>query len=66
MLNSTQKLSVSLVFIAPTVSSMADGSTNYITNPNDIVINGLRNDSLSNSSILSPLAANVAAMNFSS
>ena len=31
LLNSTQKTYVSLVYIAPTVSMMADNSTNYIT-----------------------------------
>lgn len=66
LLNSTERQSVSLVYIAPTVSSMADNSTNYITNPNDLVVEGIRNDSLTNSSIPTPLPANVPALNFSS
>jgi len=42
LLTSSQKQSVSLVFVAPTASSMADGSTNYLTNPGDIIITALR------------------------
>lgn len=45
---------------------MADGSNNYITNPNDYVIQGIRNNSLTDTTIPTPLPANVPAMNFPS
>jgi hypothetical protein len=65
-LNSTQKQYVSLVYIAPTVNRMADNSTNYITNPNDSVISGLRTNPPPNSSIPAPLPANMPAATFES
>ncbi len=51
LLNSTQKQSVSLVYIAPTVNSMADGTSNYITNPLDTVISGARTNASTNTFI---------------
>ncbi len=66
LLNSTQKQSVSLVYIAPTVNSMADGTTNYITNPNDTVISGIRTNAQTNTSIPVPLPANMVAATFDS
>ncbi len=66
LLNSTQKQSVSLVYIAPTVNSMADGTTNYITNPNDTVISGIRTSAQTNTSIPVPLPANMPAATFDS
>jgi hypothetical protein len=56
---------VSLVYIAPIASSMADGTTNYITNPNDYVIQGLRIIAQAGS-FPAPLAANAVAATFSS
>lgn len=65
MLTSTQKQSVTLVYIAPVVSSMADGTTNYITNPMDYLIESIRGYTSSNV-YLSPLSANMFPRNFSS
>ena len=66
LLTSTQKQSVSLVYIAPTASSMADGRSNYITNPSDIVILGMRTISMVTGNFPQPLAANANSMSFSS
>lgn len=66
MLNSTQKQSAKLVYVAPTVNTMEDGSTNYITNPSDTVISTIRTNAQTNSSITVPLANNVAAATFDS
>ena len=38
LLDSTQRMSVGLVYVAPGSKNMTDGSNNYITNPNDRVI----------------------------
>ncbi len=48
------------------VSSMPDGSMNYITNPNDLMIEAIRKISLRNPIIPNPLTANIPAANFSS
>lgn len=66
MLNSTQKSSVKLVYVAPTVNTMADGTTNYITNPSDTVISTIRTNAQTNNSITVPLVSNVDAATFSS
>ena len=66
LLNSTQKQSVKLVYVAPTVDNMADGTTNYITNPNDTIISNIRTNAQTNTSITVPLAANMPAVNFDS
>jgi len=67
LLNSTQKQSVKLVYVAPTVATMADNSTNYITNPNDTVISNLsQNSYYGNTNLSAPLRANMPAVNFDS
>ncbi len=66
LLSEAQKRYVSLVFIAPMVSSMPDGSLSYITNPNDLMVEAIRTLSLKNSIIPNPLPANAEAANFSS
>lgn len=57
---------MSLVYVAPTVQSMADGRSNYITNPNDYVISQVRAYSSSNGSFLAPLPANANSTTFNS
>lgn len=64
LLTSAQKQAVSLVFIAPAASSMADGSTNYMTNPRDNIISAMRTIAL-NGRFPAPLAANRNAVAFS-
>jgi hypothetical protein len=49
--------------VAPVVNAIADGSTLYLTNPNDYNIKKLR-EQAANQSILEPLAANAANMTF--
>lgn len=66
LLNSTQKQSVKLVYVAPTVDNMADGTTNYITNPDDTIISNIRINAQTNTSITVPLAANMPAVTFDS
>jgi len=66
LLSSTQKQSVKLVYVAPTVNSMADNSTNYITNPSDTIISNIRTNAQTNTSIPVPLPANMAAATFDS
>lgn len=58
LLNATEKVYVSLVYLAPISNNMADNSTNYITNPNDRIIQAIKNQSLVNGSIPNPLPAN--------
>lgn len=65
LLTATQKQSVSLVYVAPTANTMADGRTNYITNPSDIVILGMRSIALLTGSFPAPLPANVSSASFS-
>lgn len=54
-----------LVYVAPTATNMADASTNYITNPNDVIISNIRTKAESTEpDITVPLIANVAAKLF--
>lgn len=66
MLTSTQKQSVTLVYVAPVVSSMADFTTNYITNSMDYLIESIRGYTSPTVIFPKPLNANTFPTNFSS
>lgn len=65
LLTATQKQSVSLVYVAPTSNTMANGRTDYITNPSDIVVLGMRSIALLTGGFPAPLAANMPSASFS-
>lgn len=59
LLSDAQKQNVGLVYIAPFTHVMADGFTNYITNPLDTVIAALTAIATSTGEFETPLAPNM-------
>lgn len=63
-LDSSQKGSVSLVFVAPSASYMSDASSNYISNPYDILVQEWIQISQTFYGFEQPLSTNVAGRYF--
>ena len=62
-MTASEKLHVRMVFVGAAAAFMADGSTRWVTNPSDWVINFLRGLALTNSWV-QPLAPNVNSSSF--
>lgn len=65
LLSDAQKQNVGLVYIAPFTHVMADGFTNYITNPLDTVIAALTAIATSTGEFETPLEPNMQNFSFS-